>query len=668
MTTRARNDDALRAPRIRQRVLVARGHPDPEQVRREMHDALSAHLGNALAVAFTAAGIPHDECVWRIRKLTLDVTVSAQWDAPRLARAWAARLAHLVHHAMEGGGDGVLVMRWVSPAAYLASFVREAADGTAGSRWWFDTFSGLRLLARSTQIRTALVRDAPLGAAALVLMPAADVSLVVAQLSPYDARFVLDAIVPASEASNVDAAATALLEGHRVLDAWPSRAGEVRWALRLVVEALRTRPHVKTSAFANVACAMGRLSQIAAEQPARMAVVRRLLVNGNAAGLRLVLGDSDAERLAPLARASQPILDAIEERIAENAAPRPPTARETETDVAWMLISAPLMLAPFAAALPLDKATRGWPVIGGGDEPPAQSASASSLVRLLALATACGGERAARVLADPTVRRLAGVGNAVTVEQMRDWLGKVDVAHTARLEQTVCDWRIESGTISRGTWLLADTASDNPSGVASCLALMDCARGHWVGLREGDERRLSDGVQALRQWHGLPPAANRPRELLVITDRMARIAREIAPPSVDVRIAADVFRDLQGDDPIAATLARRERLASELDWLALPALLGVPRPMELAIAVVAQGILRDLAWRLPGFARASLPHLWVNFLAVDAQLEQEPQRLIARLGRPPLAMVIAITGIMRCTYRLPWLGAMQIALFPSDGA
>jgi hypothetical protein len=668
VTTGARNEDVLRAPRIRQQVLVARGHPNPERVRRQLHDALSTHLGDALAGAFAQLGTPHDSSVWRIRKLTLDVTVNAQWDAPRLARAWAAQLARVVRRTIESGGEGALVRRWASPAEYLASFVREAADGTAGSRWWFDSFSGLRLLARSAQIRTALLRDAPLGGAALVLMPAADLALVVAQLSATDARVVLDAIVPGSEAGDAEAAAGALLEAHRVLGASPSRAGEERWALRLVVEALRIRPGVPTGAIANIARAIGRLSLIAAEQPARMAAVRRLLAGGNVTGLRLVLGDGDAERLAPVARASRAALDAISEPVAKNAAPGAPTARETDKDIACMPVGAPLILAPLAAMLPLGEATRGWPAIGGEDEPPARSASAASLVRLLALATACGGERAARVLADPTARRLAGVGNAVSIGQMRDWLGELDAADAARLEQTVGGWRAESGTVSTGTWLLTDAAGDDLPEAPACLALLDCARGHWLGLRDGNQDCLGGSLRALQYWFGLPPAANGPRELLVAADHAARIATEIVPPGVEVRLAADLSLDSRRDDPIAATLARCDRLAGELDWLALPASLGVPRPMELALAVVAQGILRDLAWRLPGFARASLPYLWVNFLAVDAQLEQEPQRLAARLGRPPLAMVIAMTGLMRSTYRLPWLGATQIALFPSDGA
>jgi hypothetical protein len=634
-----------------------------------MHDALSTHLGDALAVAFSAVGsADDDDAVWRIRKLTLDVTVNAQWDAAHLARVWADRLAYAVRRAMATGGDGVTVMRWPSTAAYLASFVREAANGTAWSRWWFDSFSGLRLLARSAQIRTALVRAAPIGATALTLMSAADVGLVVAQLSTPDARMVLDALAPASSADATDSAATALLAALRALDSSPRHADEERWSLRLVVEALRDRPWGTAGPLASVARAMARLSTVADEQSGRMGVVRRLLNDGNAGGLRLVLGNADAERLAPLAHASRVVVGAIAEQFAATALAGTAPARAADNDAWWMPIGAPFMLAPFAAALPLDDATRGWPAIGSGDEPADCCASAASLVRLLAMATACGGERAARILADSTARRLAGVGKDVSGRQLRDWVAQLGVTHAARLEWTVGGWRAATGTISNDTWLLADAAeSDDQQVTPMRLALIDCSRGHWLAVRDDADGQLSGSVRALRHWLR-PVRVDAPRELLVRDERHLPFAMTLAPASVDVRPAADGLADSRLDVPVAATLARHDRLVGELNWLALPASLGVPRPLELALAVVAQGLLRDLAWRLPGFARASLPHLWTNFLAVDAHVEQQPERLIARLGRPPLVMVIAMTGLMRSNYRLPWLGAMPIALFPSDTA
>lgn len=660
MTTGAHND-VLRAARIRQRLLVTRGHPDPERVGRDLHYALHTHLRDALVAAFAGAGTANDDSVWRIRSLALDMTINAQWDAQLLARAWAVQLAQAVRRTIARGGDGVLVMRWPSRAAYLASFVREAVDGTAASRWWFDSFSGLRTLTRSSQIRTALVRDAPLGAAALVLLPAPDVALVAAQLATADARLVLDAIAPAAADPDADAAAAAVLEAHRALGAPAPRGDAEGWSLRVVVEALRTHRDMRTGPIAGIARAVARLWQVAAEQPARMAVVHRILASHNAAGLRLVLGDSDAERLAPLARVSRPVLDDLAERAADTT---PAAVPDEEPGVTWMPIAAPLVLAPFAAALPLDETTRGWPGIGEAGAPAARCATAAALTRLFILAAACGGERAARVIADPTVRLLAGVGTGVQTGELRDWAGRFDASHAASLEQALGEWRIRRGTVSCETWLLTEVASGDHA-LPPSLALLDCARGHWLALRA--EGPVHERLSALRYWldRAAPESV---RELLVTNETLAEAVGTMALSAINVRPAPDPSQLPAGEDPVTATLARRDRLAGELDWLALPASLGVPRTVELALAAAAQGILRDLAHNLPGFARASLPHLWANFLAVDAHVAQEPQRLVARVGRPPLSMVIAMTGLMRTTYTLPWLQGMQVALFPSDGA
>jgi len=197
--------------------------------------------------------------------------------------------------------------------------------------------------------------------------------------------------------------------------------------------------------------------------------------------------------------------------------------------------------------------------------------------------------------------------------------------------------------------------------------LLDCARGHWLALRDvgDDDRDDEHAVRALRHWLAPRDADTRPGELLADAARVAALHRltrgAVAIRTIDAAAAA------MPDESLAATLARVDRLGAELDWLALPRALGVPRALELALATVAQGLLRDLAWRLPGFARASLPHLWVNFLAVDAEVVHEPARTVARLGRPPLGLILGMTGLSRASYRLPWRANLPIALFPADG-
>lgn len=630
MTPQAK--DTLRAPRIRQRVLVARDHPDPERVRRQMHDALATHLGDALGAAFERT-VAHDDAVWRIRHLTLDVSVNACWDAPSLARAWAAKLAQAVHRAIETGGDGVTVVRFDSDASYLASFLIEVANGTAWSRWWFDGFDGLHLLSRSATVRTALVREPALGLAALHTMSTAGVELVIQQLSVVDARVVLDALMSPLDAGDAVGATQLLLSAHRALDAPMPRADGERWCVRLVVEASRESPSHASGSLAALARAMARLIRLAEGGASRTAIVSRLLAEGNVNGLRLVLAGDDAECIAPLAQVGAPSVAAVIGQLID--ASRPTRANPTDTaTTAYMPVAAALLLAPLAAAMPFEEVARAWPPIGRDGDPPARCATSAALLRLLAIATACGGERASRVLDDDTARLLAGVGSGVSRAQLREWLAERTAADAVRLEDAVGVWRVENGSSACNLWMLADVDSDT----RECVVAINCARGCWFVVRENaaDDEEMHERV------------------------------RRIAGADSRVIASAEVPAEYQSDDAVMATFARRDRVSDELRWLALPGSIGAPRACELALATVAQGMLRDLAWRLPGFARASVPHLWTNFLAVDAQLEHTPTQVIACLSRPPLAMIASMAGLMRARYRLPWLGDRTVALYPAE--
>ena len=645
MSTSTRHRSTLRARRIRQRVLVARSHPNPERVRLQMHGALSTHLPDALDAAFAQAGASDEDVVWRIRRLALHVAVNAKWDDRQLARTWAVQLARAVRRAIEKGGDGVTVVRFAGRAEYLASFVREVADGTAWTRWWFDTFSGLKLLSRSAAMRTALVREPALGVRAFAAMPAADASLVITHLSSIDARTVLDAISPALVEGDADDASVMLLGAHRRLGRPSVRDDEERWALKLVVESLRATPSQISRASVEIARAIARLGRVAESGATRLTIVRRLLREGNPAALRLVIGSDDAECVAPLAGVRREHIDAIVDALAEVASKAPAPEEHRSGQVTWMPIAAPLLLAPFIAALPLDEITKGWPEVGQPDAPATCRASAAALTRLYIIASACGGERAARVLGDPTTRLLAGVGSAVSTADLRAWLDSLQVTHAARLECALGDWRIAERIVGTDTWLLARPSALN-------TVLLDASRGHWLAVRDTGR----DATLSLHHWLNKPSGSVRSEE-----DFAALAAKCASEQSVDSTARSDAC------DAIAATLARVDRIGAEVEWLKLPASIGAPRAFELALAVAAQGVLRDFAWRLPGFARAGLPHLWVNFLAIDAHVEYDARRIAAVLGKPPLAPVMSMAGMMRATYRLAWCGERAIALFPAEG-
>jgi len=95
----------------------------------------------------------------------------------------------------------------------------------------------------------------------------------------------------------------------------------------------------------------------------------------------------------------------------------------------------------------------------------------------------------------------------------------------------------------------------------------------------------------------------------------------------------------------------------DLSFLKLPDSVSISPALDNVLNVAAQHVLRAFAWRLPGFAESSLTYLATNFLDFSASVETEPDRHIVRLGRPPLNLVLSLTGMVRRTYRLSWLEA-----------
>ena len=125
--------------------------------------------------------------------------------------------------------------------------------------------------------------------------------------------------------------------------------------------------------------------------------------------------------------------------------------------------------------------------------------------------------------------------------------------------------------------------------------------------------------------------------------------------------AADERERLCG--PVAAQL---ETLGRELDQFSLPPEFGLSRARDRALTVVAQTVLRAFTSKLPGFAWSSGPFLRENVFACTATVEEEPERYVVQLSRPPLQFLLTLTGLNRTQIILPWFDQRPIAMFPSQ--
>ena len=168
-------------------------------------------------------------------------------------------------------------------------------------------------------------------------------------------------------------------------------------------------------------------------------------------------------------------------------------------------------------------------------------------------------------------------------------------------------------------------------------------------------------------------------------ESLARLVSELVP-STAVRLLVDPvfislfeeagtgFEVLSLDDEripdlaqthqnLAETLSRLDRLESELAFLALPKPFSGSRRADLSFSLMAHGLLRALARRLPGFSRSTLPYLYTNFLDFGASVEVEEGSYLVRLERPPLHIVLNMTGMARNRYRLSWLDERRVELY-----
>lgn len=80
----------------------------------------------------------------------------------------------------------------------------------------------------------------------------------------------------------------------------------------------------------------------------------------------------------------------------------------------------------------------------------------------------------------------------------------------------------------------------------------------------------------------------------------------------------------------------------------------------------ARRTMASFSNRLPGFGGSQPAYIRTNFLDVHATAVWEPQRIVARVARPPLHVVLSLAGMTRRRYDLSWLGAIPIEVFPEE--
>jgi hypothetical protein len=173
--------------------LVPRDHPSPQELRAEMDDLARKYVTESCRRAFAAVLDPNDPSVWVISDVGLELLIDVHAaPADDIAAFWASKIAASVARVVAGGEDGARVLRFANRAAFLAHLLRNLADGSAWTKWYFAEFDSLRSLPTGAAIREVLLREPSRAEAALMELAATNkLSQVCRVLSARDQELII---------------------------------------------------------------------------------------------------------------------------------------------------------------------------------------------------------------------------------------------------------------------------------------------------------------------------------------------------------------------------------------------------------------------------------------------------------------------------------------------
>jgi hypothetical protein len=599
--------------------LVSAEHPSPQRVKDRLDAVIARELPRTLARAFDSWFSDGDPSIWIIQQLNIEAAINVASEPEHITRALTAQLARSLGAAFQDGNQ-TNVRHFPSRAAYLASFLSDLTFGTAWSQWYYESFTGLNPLPLSAALRTAICDEIATGKMALSLLATAELQRVVHSLTLQDARQVLQRLAEERSAGEEFRCREAVVRAiPKNAVALAKLGDEWRRALYLFIAVSREDKELGGAPLRNAALSTVRLG----DQLSKSSVDE-----SHPLGVASTSGELSSLYLAAGSDAQVPL------------------------DPRSTALGGIFLILPHLDELPLVEAVRDWPHV---DE-----AAAISLVRFLVLLKCCGGEGSESAFYDPLLRDLLLIPPTLFPEGLRTWQSQLKREHFENFLATLLKWQRSRGAIGGKEQLLTVSRFRG----LSLMVLVDATRGLWLLVDGYLPHQPQKIIEALR-----PPVAMLMEEEGVLYSDPSLISPLQANfAALNVINVSDHVTELAeaGMRGIDAVLARLDKLPDELEFLTLSASFKITRPLDLVLSIVAQHLLRGIAWRLPGFAQSNLAYLSRNFLDFSASIEEEPARRVVRVDRPPLHLVLNMTGMMRQSYRLSWLDERPFALFQGD--
>jgi hypothetical protein len=380
---------------------VSRDHPSPERVRWRIEEIARGPLRRALEEVLEPLSRWEGDEVVVLKRLETSFDLDVSQSVDESARRWAAKIARAIVGVLQDGPQASGVARFRSEAAFLARFLVDRTDGHADGKWFYRRYAGLEVLTKSAALRAAILDDVERGVAALRTLDPSELERVVRALGEIDARRVVETWAKGA----VDAAVLARAieeatqgDGIRRCEAMQAASP---WELAVMFVAAGREP----------------VSSMRSEVRARAAaaVAGWLFAERSHQGRERAHGSTEEMRRA----ASPPAVDG------------------TLVDPAGVLGLSPDSRARMAARLGARKEAGALPVrestpFGGllllfrhlAEVPIEETWSAPrdrAIARLVVLSRCAGLDRSGRVRGDVLVRRLLGVPQELSIEEIDAW-------------------------------------------------------------------------------------------------------------------------------------------------------------------------------------------------------------------------------------------------------
>ena len=626
--------------RFQAEYLIPASHSAPARIKADLDAVVRGQLPQALMAVLTR-WLGGEEGIWLIRRLDLDLTVNVAWESQQLARHWAQNLVQLLAQIRHHAGENAIYFD--DAVQYRAHFVVDLAAGQAWQRWYYGPFGGLRALPTSAALRTTLLDDAQEGILTLLTLTPQQLAAVLDAISPADAQRMVEGMSAGAQGSDL---VVPLME---VWQAWHTSAHAVHGAhaaLQLAFGAGRGGDAAAQAARLRAAAILVALAHfMAGGGGVHAQKLAQAVIHGDVATLFLIVGAAQGEGLQPLLAA--PV-----------AWRREVVATLLAKQVSITVLSQPLRSTPFGGVfllLPmLEKLSVNEEPLAA-DQQTAADQPTANLLRFLTLVKCCGQGRGARLFYDPLIRDLLGIHPTWTVEAAAHWQAQLSEARLAEILAALHDDELPS----RQPSALVIAAVRQQRRMAGLV--IDGQTGSWLHALYaggGGKRGMAKGLAAWLLSH------HEDRAIICEDAPLRQFLQEEAELLLEPLPAPHA--QVQGRAWIDELPARYSQLAADLAFLQLPAALRDKPAVDLALSLLAQQVLRRFAARLPGFARSSLPYLFANFLDFAATVEEEETRRVVRTSRPPLNMILSMTGICRSSYQLTWLDARPVALFQEE--